>query len=50
MKRFISTLALPALVVIGVLVVSSVYIVDVRERALSDVRAADAAMREPDHE
>ena len=34
MKRFISTLALPALVVIGVLVVSSVYIVDVRERAL----------------
>ena len=34
MKRFLSTLALPALVVIGVLVVSSVYIVDVRERAL----------------
>lgn len=34
MKRFISTLALPALVVIGVLVASSVYIVDVRERAL----------------
>lgn len=34
MKRFLSTLALPALVVIGVLIFSSIYIVDVRERAL----------------
>ena len=34
MNRFLSTLALPALVVAGVLVASSVYIVDVRERAL----------------
>lgn len=34
MKRFLSTLALPALVVIAVLIFSSIYIVDVRERAL----------------